>query len=632
VAFPDSPSTTLAPGAVFSRLLRLCWSHRSACLGVLALQVGATGLSMAGVGLAGLGIDFLRVTVFPGSSTLRWPLDWQPPAGLDPLSVVLSLALAVLLAAFFRGVASWWAGVLLARLVHIRLLAPLQRQVFAKLQRLGFAFFDRHGSGALINRATGDVQAVRTFVESVLLQTLTMVISLAICLATMAVIHARLTLACLATMPLLWIACVWFSRVVHPLYREGRNVFDRLILLLAESLQGVAVIKGFSREETMQASFAAQNQRVRDHQRTIFWRVSTFSPAIDLLTQVNLAVLLLYGGWLVISDQLALGTGLLVFAGLLQQFSNQVAMIAQIANGVQESLAGAQRVFEILDAPEEVAPPASAQAWRAPRGEVTLESVTFAFAGGRSALQQVSLRVAPGECVAVVGETGAGKTALLSLIPRFYDPVEGSVCIDGIDVRSLDLALLRRRVGMVFQESVLFSDTVAANLRFAAPSASQSEMEAAARAARAHDFIEALPDGYETVLGEGGVDLSGGQRQRLAIARALLGKPVVLLLDDPTAAIDPETEHEILAAIEEAIAGRTTFIVAHRLSTLRRADRIVVLERGRIVQAGPHRELVRQDGPYRAAALHQMVDDESRRLLERDFNDAAGRAAGVLAP
>jgi len=240
--------------------------------------------------------------------------------------------------------------------------------------------------------------------------------------------------------------------------------------------------------------------------------------------------------------------------------------------------------------------------------------------------------VAPGECVAVVGETGAGKTALLSLIPRFYDPVEGSVCIDGIDVRSLDLALLRRRVGMVFQESVLFSDTVAANLRFAAPSASQSEMEAAARAARAHDFIMALPNGYETVLGEGGVDLSGGQRQRLAIARALLGQPVVLLLDDPTAAIDPETEHEILAAIEEAIAGRTTFIVAHRLSTLRRADRIVVLERGRIVQVGPHRELVRQDGPYRAAALHQMVDDESRRLLERDFTEAAGRAAGALAP
>jgi ATP-binding cassette subfamily B protein len=433
-------------------------------------------------------------------------------------------------------------------------------------------------------------------------------------------------------MPLLWIACVWFSRVVHPLYREGRNLFDRLILLLAESLQGVAVIKGFSREETMQASFAAQNQRVRDHQRAIFWRVSTFSPAIDLLTQVNLAVLLLYGGWLVISDQLALGTGLIVFAGLLQQFSNQVAMIAQIANGVQESLAGAQRVFEILDAPEEVAPPASARAWRSPRGEITFESVTFAFAGGRSALQGVSLRVAPGECVAVVGETGAGKTALLSLIPRFYDPVEGSVRIDGIDVRSLDLALLRRRVGMVFQESVLFSDTVAANLRFAAPSASQSEMEAAARAARAHDFIMALPNGYETVLGEGGVDLSGGQRQRLAIARALLGQPVVLLLDDPTAAIDPETEHEILAAIEEAIAGRTTFIVAHRLSTLRRADRIVVLERGRIVQVGPHRELVRQDGPYRAAALHQMVDDESRRLLERDFTEAAGRAAGALAP
>jgi ATP-binding cassette subfamily B protein len=230
-------------------------------------------------------------------------------------------------------------------------------------------------------------------------------------------------------------------------------------------------------------------------------------------------------------------------------------------------------------------------------------------------LRGVDFTVAPGECVAIVGETGSGKSALLSLIPRFYDPAAGRVLIDGHDIRTLDVQELRRHVGMVFQESFLFSDTVAANISFAKIDASPEELIAAARAACAHEFIMALPEGYDTVLGESGVDLSGGQRQRLAIARALLANPSILLLDDPTAAIDPETEHEILGAIENAIAGRTTFVVAHRLSTLKRADRIIVLQQGRIVAAGTHQELLHREGAYRRAALLQMVDDESRALL-----------------
>jgi ATP-binding cassette subfamily B protein len=246
---------------------------------------------------------------------------------------------------------------------------------------------------------------------------------------------------------------------------------------------------------------------------------------------------------------------------------------------------------------------------------VRFEQVTFDYTAGSAVLQDVNLSVAPGECVAIVGETGSGKSALLSLIPRFYDPASGRVLIDGHDVRTLDVQELRRHVGMVFQESFLFSDTVAANIGFAKADASIQELIAAASAARAHDFVSALPEGYETVLGESGVDLSGGQRQRLAIARALLANPSILLLDDPTAAIDPETEHEILGAIENAISGRTTFIVAHRLSTLKRADRIIVLQKGRIVATGTHQELLQHDSSYRRAALLQMVDDESRTLL-----------------
>jgi len=429
-------------------------------------------------------------------------------------------------------------------------------------------------------------------------------------------IHVALTMACLAMLPLLVFICARYSRSVHPLYLRNRSLFDRLVLTLAESIEGIGVIKGFAREPEVAERFFEHNLAVKEQQRRIFWRMSLFSPGIDLLSQFSLVVLFLYGGKLVIDGKLPLGAGLLVFATLLQQFANQVITLAQIANSIQESLTGARRVFDIMDAPAGLQLPAVPQAPREQGGAVRFENVSFQYvAGGPTVLHQLSFTIRPGECVAIVGETGSGKSALLNLIPRFYDPAGGRVLVDGVDLRDWDLQALRRRVGVVFQESFLFSDTVAANIAFALPDASREAIIAAARAACAHDFVSALPQGYDTVLGEGGVDLSGGQRQRLTIARALLANPSILLLDDPTAAIDPETEHEILAAIDRSLAGRTTLVVAHRLSTLRRADRILVLERGRIVQAGTHHELVGAPGPYREAALHQMVDDPSRRLL-----------------
>jgi ATP-binding cassette subfamily B protein len=531
------------------------------------------------------------------------------------MQVVSAIAGAVITAAILRAWLTWLSGVTLARLVHRGLVADLQAAVYAKLQRLSFEFFDRQSTGAILNRATGDIQSIRTFVDTVMIQSVVTVVSLGLYMGYMLSIHGGLTFACLATLPLLWTACIIFSRAVHPQYVHGRELFDRMILTLAECVQGVNVIKGFAREREMAARFETDNRAVKAQQQKIFWRVSTFSPALDLLTQVNLVVVFIYGGKLVIDGVLPLGNGLVVFAGVLQQFSNQVSTTAQIANGVQESLTGAGRVFEILDAPLGVQSPDRPHALPVCRGAVRFEHVTFDYTAGNSVLRGVDFTVAPGECVAIVGETGSGKSALLSLIPRFYDPAAGRVLIDGHDIRTLDVQELRRHVGMVFQESFLFSDTVAANIGFAKTDASPEELIAAARAARAHDFIMALPEGYDTVLGESGVDLSGGQRQRLAIARALLANPSILLLDDPTAAIDPETEHEILGAIENAIAGRTTFVVAHRLSTLKRADRIIVLQRGRIVAAGTHQELLHREGAYRRAALLQMVDDESRALL-----------------
>jgi ATP-binding cassette subfamily B protein len=340
---------------------------------------------------------------------------------------------------------------------------------------------------------------------------------------------------------------------------------------------------------------------------------------MGLLTQINLAVLLGYGGYLVVQGELRLGEGLFVFANLLQEFANQVGQITNIANTIQASLIGAQRVFEVLDAPAEVASPAVPVRLPRERGGVRFEQVSFGYQAGETILENVDLAVAPGECVAIVGATGAGKSTLLSLIPRFYDVCGGGVSIGGVDVRRLDLDDLRRRIGIVFQDNFLFSNTVAANIAFGHPDATRAQIERAARIAAAHDFVMGLPNGYDTVLGESGNSLSGGQRQRLAIARAVLLEPAILLLDDPTAAIDSETEHEIFEALDRAIAGRTTFIVAHRLSTLRRADLIIVLENGRIVQRGTHAELIRVPGPYLHVANLQLVDG-------RELQESAGRS------
>ncbi|MCX7935597.1 MAG: ABC transporter ATP-binding protein/permease, partial [Planctomycetota bacterium] len=326
-----------------------------------------------------------------------------------------------------------------------------------------------------------------------------------------------------------------------------------------------------------------------------------------------------------IEHRLPLGACLIVFSGLLQQFCGQIANLANLANSVQESLASARRVFEVMDAKVEIT--SKPNAIRLPAGKacsVPFEKVRFGYAPDEPVLRDLSFHVEAGQYVAILGATGAGKSTLLSLIPRFYDPQAGRILIDGVDARDLDLDDLRRNIGVVFQENFLFSTTIRENIAFGKPAATMAEVENAARIAAAHDFIMALPQKYDTILGEEGGGLSGGQRQRLGIARAILLNPGILLLDDPTAAIDAETEQEILDAMESARAGRTTFIVAHRLSTLQRVDKILVLQGGRIVQAGTHEELMTVKGPYRWMASSQMADSETERLL----NAAAERRNG----
>jgi ATP-binding cassette subfamily B protein len=496
------------------------------------------------------------------------------------------------------------------RLVQAQIVVDLRSQVFHKLQHLSFRFFDAGATGSIINRVTGDVQAVRSFVDGVVLPLMAVGISLVFYLYYMLHIHVALTMACLATTPVLWVMAIRFSRMVRPAYQRNRELVDKMILRLAETIQGIAVVKCFARDKDELARFEVTAENVRTQQQWIFRRVSIFTPTIGFLTQVNLFILLLYGGWLVMHGEIPLGTGLVVFASLLGNFSAQVNQMAQISNTMQQCLTGARRVFEVLDTEVEIVnKPGAIRITRA-TGDIHFENVSFSYRDNSSALHGVSFHAPQGSLTAILGATGSGKSALLSLLPRFYDPTAGRILLDGVDLRELDLSCLRRQVGIVFQESFLFSTSIADNIAFGNPDATRDQIENAAKIARAHEFIMDQPEGYDAHLHESGSNLSGGQRQRLAIARALLLEPRILLLDDPTSAIDPQTEHEILDAMGSAMRGRTTFVVAHRLSTLRRADHVLVLDKGRILESGSHEELMAARGLYHGAISAQLPGED----------------------
>lgn len=615
-------------GQLIVRLFGLAWHYRLRCLGVLAIQLLLLTMGLFGLSFTGIGIDYIRhvVSGTPLSANklhLNLPLAWKP------LSVLLLLAGLIMGLSVMRAILNYVYQVSVNILVQQKLVVDLRGEVYDKLQRLSFRFFDANTTGSIITRVTSDVQSVRMFVDQVLIQSLIMVISLMVYIAYMASLSVGLTAACLATTPILAFMSLRFSQKIQPEYDKNRTLVERMVQKLTESVQGIAVTKGFGREEEDRAKFVAANNLVYTQQYSIFWRLSLFSPTVGFLTRINNMVLLAYGGYLVARHELPFGAGLVVFAGLLDQFSGQVNNVANIVNSVQQSLIGARRVFEIIDAPIEVKSDPHPVRREKLQGHVRFENVSFGYKptewsimsppgpemsaelavrSEQPVLRDIDLEVKPGQCVAILGATGAGKSVLMGLIPRFYDVTVGRLTIDGIDVRKLRLDDLRRNIGLVFQESFLFSNTVAANIAFGHPDATQAQIEKAARIAAAHDFIMGLPKGYDTVLSESGNSLSGGQRQRLAIARAVLLEPAILLLDDPTAAIDSETEHEIFEALERAIQGRTTFIVAHRLSTLRRADFIIVMENGRITQRGTHEELMRVPGPYLHVANLQLVD------------------------
>jgi len=597
------------------RLLALSAHYRVDCVQVFGYQVVLLVLGVGGLGLSGLAIDVTRHALDASTPLPRWPFGFRPSGQWAPGWTLLAIGGLVLVMAGLRALLNYSYAVAVGRLIHLKLVPELRTRVFDKLQRLSFRFFDENASGSIINRVTSDVQSVRSFVDGVLLQGAIMLLSLSVYLVYMLRTHVGLSLASLALTPLIWFLTARFSRWARPAYSKSRELSDDMVLAMSEGVHGIQVTKVFGREVEELARFRQRNHAVLEQQQEIFRRVSRFGPTVQFITHSNVAILLAYGGYLVAKASLTIGD-LVVFAGLLQQFSGQISSMAGIINTLQQSLIGARRVFEVIDAPLEVESPPRAKVLTRVEGRVRFEHVSFAYEVGDDVLRDVDFEVKPGHCTAILGLTGAGKSSLLGLIPRFYDATTGRVLIDGVDVKELELDGLRKHIGLVFQESLLFRNTVAQNIAFGHPEASREAIERAARTAGADEFIRELAQGYDTVLEEGAVNLSGGQRQRIAIARALLLEPRILLLDDPTTAIDPETEEDVLSAMDSAMRGRTTLVVANRLSTLRRADQILVLSEGRIVARGTHAELMAERGLYFRAASLQAADNESLLLLD----------------
>lgn len=486
----------------------------------------------------------------------------------------------------------------------------LRNELYAHLQALSWAFYDREQTGQLMSRATDDINNVRAMLVMTMRP---LVLALGTFAATSVIlfrIDVRLATVALAPLPFLIWYSVRFGVALRPMFLKVQQQFGAMTSALQENVAGSRVVRAFAQERAESARFEAELTELFEQNLRAARRWSFAYPVTLLLSGLGLAAVLWLGGWQVITGALSIGT-LVAFNRYVTLMNEPVRWLGFVVNRIARAVASGERLFETLDTRPVVSEPADAIALNNLQGEVRFEGVSFAFPGSRrNALEDVSFVAQPGETVALVGPTGSGKSAVVNLIPRFYDARAGQVLVDGHDVREVSLGSLRRQIGSVPQETFLFGISIRENIAFGRPDASLTEIESAAKAARAHSFISALPDGYETEVGERGVSLSGGQKQRLAIARALLQDPRILILDDATSSVDTETEHEIQAALRTLMAGRTSFIIAQRVTTVREARQILVFADGKIVERGTHDELLTRDGFYRELYELQMRDQE----------------------
>ncbi len=493
----------------------------------------------------------------------------------------------------------------------------LRQQFYAHLQRLDLGFFDSQQTGQLMSRATVDLQSIRFFLGYGLIFITQNLLTITLVAVVMIVVNPLLGLVALIPAPFVIVAATKYSQISRPAQQEVQQRIGELTAEAEENVSGIRIVKAFAREEHQLRRFQRAVARVFE-QSIYTTRVQAFfSPLIGLLPQIGIALVLLVGGREVIDGSLSLGA-FVTFYTYVAMLAGPMRSLGMALGMAQRAVAGGNRMFEILDREPAIQSPAGAPALPAGGGAVELRGVTLRYNGGSPSLTKVDLAVEAGKTVALVGPSGSGKTSLVGLIARLYDPSEGAVLVDGADVRDVDIESLRSQIAFVADDSFLFTASVAENIAYAHQAASLEQIEAAARRAQADAFIRELPEGYETRVGERGLTLSGGQRQRVAIARALLADPRILILDDATSSVDAATEAAIKAGLREAMAGRTTFIIAHRLSTVSLADEIVVMDNGSIVDRGTHEELLAGCGFYREIAEHGLADSV---FLQHDLEE-----------
>lgn len=502
----------------------------------------------------------------------------------------------------------------------------LRNELYRKLNRQPFSYYDNVHTGDLMSRLTADLDAFRQFLAFGFNGLVNFVLLLVFGLGLMFSLNVWLTLAMMVLMPVLGFVAVKFDSLLWPAYKGVRKSLGRLNTMVQENIMGVRTVKSFAREPQEVVKFTDQNTDYYDHniRTTNLWK--RFFPYMELIGNLEASIAIIVGGWLVFTHRMSPGDWA-AFLSTMWFITAPMFQLGYQLNNYTQSVASGERLLEILDTDNNIQSPAGAHA-ETVRGAVEFSGVDLVY-GQSTAIHDINFRVEPGQTVAILGKTGAGKSSLVNLIGRFYDVSSGSVKVDDVDVRAWDLDALRSRISFVFQESFLFSTTIFANIAYGNPDATVADVERAARLADAAEFIDALPDGYHTMVGERGLGLSGGQKQRIALARAILANPSILILDDATSAVDMETEYEIQQALGSVMQGRTTFIIAHRISSLKRANIILVMDHGHIVQRGTHRDLLASDGLYREIFDMQFKDHEAFESLVSAGSHASLHAGEV---